>query len=169
MIKKYCFDTSALSNPVLMMPPDIHVSLWATVIRLINAGIIAATPEIYLEMKRIFAAPLAACIVGSETSLVLEHGQPNWDWRSCIGHFARMQMEQKDYLSENQGGTKKTISENDLSTVALAKTLDLPLVSMEIKVSAEARMKRRIPDVCELENVEHLCFNDFLRREKLTF
>ena len=58
---------------------------------------------------------------------------------------------------------------NDISIVALAKTLDVPLVSMETKSGKDAVKRRKIPDVCLLEGVEHLDFNEFLRREQIPF
>ena len=69
-----------------------------------------------------------------------------------------------------QSGSAKTICLNDLTIIALAKTLGLPVVSMERLVSeGPGTKKRRIPNICKAEGVEHLSFNDFLRREKLTF
>ena len=57
---------------------------------------------------------------------------------------------------------------NDISIIALAKALDLPLVSMEKPASVNATARRKIPDVCRLVQVEHLTFNDFLRREGIS-
>ena len=52
---------------------------------------------------------------------------------------------------------------NDISIIALAKATGLPLVSMESSTGNSAKRKR-IPDICDLEEVAHLTFNDFLRR-----
>ena len=56
---------------------------------------------------------------------------------------------------------------NDISIVALAKTLNLPVVHMESWVPEDNQTKRRIPNICALEGVAHLRFNEFLRAEKL--
>ncbi len=59
---------------------------------------------------------------------------------------------------------------NDLTIIAMAKTLGLPVVSMEKAVSeAPGTKKRRIPNICKAEGVLHLGFNDFLHQEGLTF
>lgn len=72
-----------------------------------------------------------------------------------------------DVISENNGNRKNTIGTNDLSIIALAKTLGLPVVSSEKKLHAEQDSKKRqkIPDICEREGVPHLTFNDLLRKE----
>jgi hypothetical protein len=75
----------------------------------------------------------------------------------------------KEFISEYNGGSKKTVCLDDISIVALAKTLKVPVVSMEAPVTAASTKKLRIPDVCALEAVEHLRFNEFLRKEKLKF
>ena len=56
---------------------------------------------------------------------------------------------------------------NDISIIALAKVLALPVVSMETLIRQPEAKWRRIPNVCLAENVEHLSFNDFLRRENV--
>ena len=81
-----------------------------------------------------------------------------------------MQVDHKDFISEFTGGSARTICLNDLTIIALAKTLGLPLVSMERLVSEEpGSKKRRIPNICNAEGVKHLAFNNFLRREGLSF
>jgi hypothetical protein len=40
---------------------------------------------------------------------------------------------------------------------------------MELPVSANVTIKRKIPDVCREEQVEHLDFNAFFRREGIRF
>jgi hypothetical protein len=49
-MKKYCFDTSGISNPLEFMPIDIHESLWSNVLDFIGAGNVAVTKEIFDEM-----------------------------------------------------------------------------------------------------------------------
>jgi hypothetical protein len=77
-----------------------------------------------------------------------------------------MNMEHHKFISEYNGGSKKTVGLNDMSVIALAKSLGLPLVSMEVSVQSSS-VKRRIPDVCAIEAVEHLSFSDFLRKERI--
>ena len=72
-------------------------------------------------------------------------------------------------ISEYNGNRKGTVGLNDISIVALAMTLRLPLVSMEKpNVYQPSAKKMRIPDVCKVEGVNHLTFNEFLRAEGIT-
>lgn len=56
---------------------------------------------------------------------------------------------------------------NDLTIIALAKTLGLPVISSEKKtnVGQESDKRQKIPDICDKEGVTHLSFNDLLRAE----
>jgi hypothetical protein len=85
-----------------------------------------------------------------------------------IDHCNKMEDEHHDFISEFIGGTKKTVGLTDISIIALAKTLNLPVVSMESPVTSESK-KLHIPDVCKLQSVEHLTFSEFLRKEQLKF
>jgi hypothetical protein len=53
-----------------------------------------------------------------------------------------------------------------MSIIALGKTLSLPVVSMEALIMQPESKNRRIPNICQIETVEHLTFSDFLRREQ---
>ncbi|HEY5069993.1 MAG TPA: hypothetical protein VII37_09385 [Candidatus Acidoferrum sp.] len=64
-------------------------------------------------------------------------------------------------------GRAGTVGVNDISIIALAKTLNLPVVSMESAVNNDASMKRRIPDI--LEDVQQMYFSDYCRAEGLKF
>lgn len=142
--------------------------MWAGFCERVEAGLIAATTEIYSEMCHI-PGDVGACLSASKATIVLEVGE-RWDWQTYLEHAQRMQVVHKDFISEYTGGSAKTICLNDLTIIALAKTLTLPVVSMEKLVPEDiGTRKRRIPNICKAESVEHLSFNDFLRREKLTF
>jgi len=56
---------------------------------------------------------------------------------------------------------------NDLTIIALAKTLKLPVISSEKKLNAlqESEKRQKIPDICDKESVVHMNFNDLLRAE----
>lgn len=95
----------------------------------------------------------------------MEVGDASWDSLTYIKHYKRMQLQYHAHLSEYaHGGSKKTIGLKDLTIISLAKTLGLPVVSMEVTALASPT-KRRIPDICAAENVLHHTFNDFLRIE----
>lgn len=166
-MKKYCFDTSGISNPLESMPEDIHDSLWnGFKTKCLQSGIIAVTQEIYDEMEHIQGS-VGQCIKDHKADLIMEVGD-DWDWGTYITHANKMEDTHRDFISEYCGGSKKTVCLNDISIIALAKALSLPVVSMEEKVTAGSK-KLHIPDVCDLEGVEHLRFSEFLRREKLKF
>lgn len=167
-MKKYCFDTSGISNPLELMPEDIHESMWQNfTTKCLESGIIAVTQEIYGEMEHI-PGSIGQCIRQKKTELVMEIGG-DWDWGTYITHVNRMEDDHHNFISEYTGGSRKTVCLNDISIIALAKTLHLPVVSMEERVTSTSKRKLHIPDVCDLEFVEHLNFSDFLRREKLKF
>jgi hypothetical protein len=56
---------------------------------------------------------------------------------------------------------------NDMSIIALAKCLELPVVSMETRIiDLNSSSKRRIPNICDAEGIVHHTFNEFLRTER---
>ncbi len=168
-MKKYCFDTSGISNPVENMPDDIYGQIWRRVIVVIEAGEIAVTTEIYEEMQGSIQGMVGECIHRNRSSMVLEIGGKGWNHAAYTEAVTAMQLQQRDFISEYNGNSARTVCLADISIIALAKALDLPVISMEKPVSANAIRKRKIPDVCRDEQVEHLDFNAFLRREGITF
>lgn len=167
-MKKYCFDTSGISTPLERLPEDIYESLWFRVIEVIESGIIAVTTEIYDEMHGSFRGRIGQCIDGNRARMVLEVGDDSWDEAAYRSAVTAMQENQHDFISEYTGGSRRTVGLNDISIIALAKALTLPVVSMEASATTSTT-KRKIPDVCRAEGVEHLDFNAFLRREEIRF
>ena len=163
-MKRYCFDTSGISNPLESVPIDIHGSLWDWLLDFFEAGSVAVTTEIFEEMI-LLPNGVGERIKATKDSFVLEVGEPTWDWQDYIANSNRMQDTYHDFISEFTGGSSKTICLNDLSIVALAKTMDLPLVNMEAFVPEGSPNKRRIPNICIYEGVLPLTFNQFLRKE----
>jgi len=161
---KYCFDTSGISTPFEYMPEDIHPSMWNSVKTFIEDGNVAITTEIYDEMINI-GGDLGNHIKKQKNTLIYEIDIGDWNWEEYIDHSVRMQNEYSKYISEYIGGTKKTVGLNDISIIALAKTLSLPLLSSETRVTDSSSNKRKIPNICDQENIEHYIFNDFLRTE----
>jgi hypothetical protein len=166
-MKKYCFDTSGISNPLESMPEDIHESMWSGFkTKCLASGIIAVTQEIYDEMEHI-PGSIGQCIKENKANILMEVGG-DWNWGAYITHVNKMQDDYHDFISEYTGGSKKTVCLNDISIVALAKTLKIPVVSMEEPVTIGSK-KLHIPDVCKLESIEPLRFSEFLRKENLKF
>lgn len=168
MKKKYCFDTSGISNPLETMPEDIHESAWTKIKACIEGGMFAVTTEIYDEMIHI-TGTVGECIRANEAALMLEIGEGKWDWDSYTGHVTRMQDQHRQFISEFNNNRRGTVCLNDISIIGLAKTLKLPVVSMETPIRNQDSLKRRIPNICDLEGLEHLLFSDFCRSEGLKF
>jgi hypothetical protein len=167
-MKRYCFDTSGISNPLESMPEDIHESAWVRIKQCIEVGMFAVTTEIFGEMTHIMGS-VGECIRNNKNSMVLEIGEGEWDWATYIAEATRMQDDYKTFISEFNNGRKGTVCLNDISIIALAKTLNLPLVSMEVFVNDRGSMKRRIPDICKQEGIAHMPFSGFCRQEGLKF
>lgn len=88
----------------------------------------------------------------------------DWPFEAYIDHAKRMQIDHSLYIRENCG-KKSTIGLNDLSVIALGKAISLPVISMEKAKAHQPTLLKQIPDVCALEQVAHMTFNDFLRAE----
>lgn len=139
-MKRYCIDMSGLSNPASeeVAPQDIHMTLWAKVHALIESGDVAVTKEIFDELCHI-PPPLGECIKANKKALMLEVDDESWDGQTYIEHTNRMQDDHQSFIREFNGGGKGTVGINDISIVALAKTMKLPVVSMEKRNAIEAR------------------------------
>lgn len=161
----YCIDTSGLSNPWETLPEDIYGGLWGQIYAAIAGGAFCCNVEIFQELQAI-SGGLGECVNEHADSLVLEIGHGSWPWEDYIEQVEALQKTHNDCISEYNGNRKGTVGLNDVSIVALAKVLELPLISMEkANVYQPSTKKRRIPDICKLENVIHMDFNDFLRKE----
>jgi uncharacterized protein DUF4411 len=165
-MKKYCLDTSGLSNPLEFMPEDIHPAMWAKVAALVTGGTFATTVEIYEELKHL-PGPIGECIKDNDAVLQMEIEEPDWDWHTYLSHYEEMKARHAAVISEYNGNRKGTIGLNDLTIIALAKTLGLPVISSEKKtnIGQESDKRQKIPDICIKEGVVHLDFNDLLRAE----
>jgi Domain of unknown function (DUF4411) len=157
---------SGLSTPLENMPEDIHAALWSRVAECIKDGKFAVTTEIYEELEHL-PGPIGECVKANKDKLQLEIEDPNWEWQIYLAHVERMRTTYAEVISENNAGRKNTVGFNDLSIIALAKTLGLPVVSSEKKLATaqESKKRQKIPDICDREDVVHMSFNDLLRKE----
>lgn len=167
-MKKYCLDTSGLSNPLEFMPEDIHPSIWAKVAALVTDGTFAVTVEIYGELEHL-PGPIGDCLRENEAALQMELEEESWDWQAYLAHYEEMKLRHAAVISEYNSNRKGTIGLKDLTIIALAKTLGLPLVSSEKRtnVDQDSDKRQKIPDICDKEGVAHLNFNELLRAEKI--
>jgi hypothetical protein len=163
-MKRYCLDMSGFSNPLQSIPEDIYVTLWAKLCEMVVAGDFAVTDEVYEELTHI-PGDVGQCIKDHKAELVLEVGSGDWDWTSYLEHYDALHGGYEPWIV-GTGGSKVSLSTADLSIVVLAKTLALPVVSMEIPCGTQPGTKsKKIPDVCKAEDVLHMTFNDLLRAE----
>lgn len=146
------------------MPEDIHSILWSRVAKLIVMGKFAVTKEIYDEMCHI-PGEIGECIKANCATLQLEVGDDGWPWIDYLGHVNKLTVAYSAVISEYNGNRKATVGLNDISIIALAKALGLPVVSMEAVGFQPSQTRMRIPQVCKLEGVPHLDFNQLLRAE----
>jgi len=141
--------------------------MWTSLIEFVSSGAVATTTELYDEMCRITGS-FGDTVRISRNELVMEVDDPAWNGVAYIRNYERMCIEHRQFISEyTHMSSKETISLNDMTIVALAKTLKLPVVSSESS-SGNSPTKRRIPDMCKMENVLHRTFVEFLRDEGLT-
>jgi hypothetical protein len=168
-VKAYCLDTSGLSTPLENMPEDIHKVLWSHIAKLIEDGKFAVTTEIYEELVHL-PGSIGDCIRNNKENLQLEIREEEWDWQTYLMHVDRMRKTYEHVISENNSNRKNTICLNDLSLIALAKTLDLPVISSEKKLATaqDSKKRQKIPDICEAEGIAHMSFSEFLRKERIT-
>jgi hypothetical protein len=146
------------------MPEDIYSNLWSKISTKISLGNFAVNKEIYDELLHL-PGLIGECIKGNRSSLLLEVGDEHWNWEKYLAHVERMRITYKPVISEYNGNRKGTVGLNDVSIIALAICLNLPLVSMESPAFQRSETKIRIPGLCDLEGVQHLDFNQFLRAE----
>ena len=163
----YCFDTSGFSNPLEDIPEDIYISLWRQVRKVIGDGKICYNAEISKEMESIYGE-LGKYLESCKKEICLEIGEERWPWSEYITCAKQLRNDYETVISEYNGDRKGTVGINDISIIALAKTLELPLVSMEkANIYQPSVKKKRIPDICKLVDVRHMDFNGFLREERI--
>jgi hypothetical protein len=165
-MKAYCLDMSGVSAPLEFMPEDIHSSIWSSVAGLVTSGKFAVTTEIYEELCHL-PGPFGECIKANETSIQLEVEEDSWDWQTYLAHYEDLKTKYTSVISEYNGNRKNTVGLKDLTIIALAKTLKLPVVSSEKRLNAlqDSEKRQKIPDICDKEGIEHMSFNDLLRAE----
>ncbi len=163
-MKQYCLDTSGVSEPLQRTPEDLYPSLWKPIKDILASGRIAITKEIFDEMV-VMDGSLGAFIKAHRQELLLEIGG-NWEWQDYVQNTNGLQQQFSGFISENNNDRKGTVGMNDISIIALAQTLRLPLINMEVEIN-ESPKKKRTPNICRDIGVVSIQFNDFLRAEGL--
>ena len=140
----------------------MYKPIWNHVKTQIENGIFAVNIEIYDELCCL-PGTIGTCLQNNKDKLVLEIGE-DWNWKEYLKVVEAISIKHKAFISEYNGNRKGTVGLNDVSIVALARTLKLPLISMESISFQTSLTKLRIPGLCSLEGVQHLNFNDFLNK-----
>ena len=150
------------------MLEDIHKTLWLNVVAKVQSGIFCWNPENAGEMSSIFGM-IGAALTSCNSSCCYELGKGSWDWNAYLATNDSWKKQFHQYISEYNNNRKNTIGLNDLSIVALAHTLGLHLVSMEVpNLGPKSTTKMRIPDLCIAVGVEHFNFTEICRKEGIS-
>ena len=169
MTPRYCLDTSWISNPLVEMPPDVHTTLWERIGALIDGGAFCWNTEIWQEIDGSIPGETGDSLKRRHRSGgCYEIGQSHWDWQAYLAHVDAMNDKYRQYISEYNGDRKSTVGVTDVSIVCLAKTLGLPVASMEKPTSHSSPKRIRIPGLCNREGIPHYDLNELLRKEKIT-
>lgn len=166
MTFKYCLDTCGFSTPLEFMPEDIHKTLWVGVRDKVETGNLCWNTEIAVELTSI-PGEIGQCLADCRSDMCLEVGVGEWEFADYIAHVERMRVTYEHVISEYNANRKRTVGLNDISIIALAKTLNLPLLQEEkpTRTNQSSDIRMKIPDVCDLEGVQTISFNNFLRAE----
>lgn len=97
---------------------------------MIAEGLFCCNAEIAEQYTHI-EGPVGDCLKDHSNHMTYEVGVGSWAWKTYLAHVERMTATYHAFISDYHGGRKSTIDLKDLSLVALAKTLSLPVVSME--------------------------------------
>lgn len=166
---RYVLDTSWISNPVMDLPQDIHVSLWQRVAGLLEDGAFCWNQDIWEEMDGSIYGDIANSLqICQDNGGCFEIGQEHWDWNQYLRHVNNIGERYRHYISEYNNNRSSTIGVKDCSIVCLAKTLGLPVASMEKRTIHPSPIRMRIPELCEREGIQHFDLNELLRAEGIT-
>lgn len=165
---RYCLDTSWISNPLLEMPPDVHVTLWDKISHMIESGHFCWNVEIWEEMNGSIIGEVGQCLTDCNNNCCLEIGVSSWDWQKYLALVEEYRVKYHEFISEYNGNRKGTVGLNDCSIVALGATLDLPVASMERRNTNPSAKRIRIPELCDREGVDHYDLTELLRNERIT-
>ena len=165
-MKKFVLDTSGLSKPIQDMPPHRHKRLWNCIKQSIGNGVFATTEEVFEEEMLLLPDGIGAYMADNRSSIVLDFGDPYVNWNDYVITANEMQILYRESTQRTLQGRTDTVGIKDISVVALAKVLNLPLVSEAALIHDTSQTyKRKIPNVCAEYSVKHLSFNEFIDAE----
>jgi len=149
------------------MPPDIHETLWRVLANLVDAGTFCWNKEIWNEIDGSIYGDIAQNLkAANKAGCLYDLDDPSWDVRSYIDNQNDLCARYSGYIAE-YNGKDNTVGLNDVSIIALAKTLNKPVASMERENTnpGSSLIRMRIPELCSREKIPHLNFVQLLRKE----
>jgi hypothetical protein len=93
--------------------------------------------------SNIFPGPIGDCIKENGAALEMEIEEESWHWLTYLGHYEDMKVRHESVISDYNGNRKGTIGLNDLTIIALAKTLGLPVISRRKRTSIRRATSER--------------------------
>lgn len=155
----YSLDTSALSNPLEKMPPSLlaYIPIWNFIYQEISNIKFLITWEIYEELMRLENDALVSYLKTCKDQMVYEKEDFHLMYKNLKEEYSQ-------YIYKLGATSRNTVTSVDISVIALAKVKNIPVISMEVS-AGNSEKKKRIPDICAMEKIEHLTFNDYLKRE----
>lgn len=128
----------------------MYQPIWKHVKTQVENGIFAVNDEIYQELCHL-PGHIGTCLNNNKDKLVLEVGENNWNWQRYLKIVEEMRIKYKGVISEYNSNRKGTVGLNDVSIVALAKCMRLPLISMEAKAFRLALLRFAFPASANLK------------------
>ena len=163
--KRLCVDTSGLTQPFRTYRQSIFPRLWRDVFEILASGEAAMTQEIFDEITAGRGDALTNHVGMCRRQLVLDVGDQQMS--GYINVNSAMIGRHRSFVAE-YCNRDDTVGINDISIIAQAKHLGLPLLSMETS-RANSQKRRGIPDICATDGVRHLEFQDFLELFNLRY
>lgn len=151
---QYVFDTNIFVNLQRRQPIDIYPSVWDKIGELMKNGTVISSMEVYDEIS-----------VGGDALVAWAKAHQAFFLPSQINIQQKARVILQDHRGLIEGGKKKNSA--DPFVIALAQEKRCPVVTEETRTRSKDSPK--IPDVCDVYNIDCIDFVGFSRQLKLAF
>ena len=151
---QYVFDTNIFINLQRRQPIDIYPSVWEKIGELMRNGTIVSSLEVYDEIN-----------VGGDALVAWAKAHQEFFLPSEVTIQQKARTILQTHRGLVEGGKKKNSA--DPFVIALAQEKQCQVVTEEIRTRSMDSPK--IPDVCDVYNIECIDFVGFSRQLKLAF
>lgn len=151
---KYVFDSNIFISLQRRQPIDVFPSLWNKIDELMEAGIIISSIEVYEEI-----------MIGEDELVKWVKARKNYFFQTTVPIQEDVRTILASHRGLVEGGKKKNLA--DPFVIALAKQEQCKLVTEEVH-TRDIRSPK-IPDVCDVYQIECIDFIGFAREENFTF